>query len=75
MEAALITLFVALGFVVLPLVAVLHYVTKWKATRGLSEIEEKMLEDLWRDGQRMEQRLNALEAILEDDSPDWRKRL
>jgi phage shock protein B len=53
----------------------MHYITKWKATRGLSENEERMLEQLWRDGQRMESRLNALEAILEDEVPDWRKRL
>ena len=59
---------------VLPLAIVMHYVTKWKATKGLSEPEERMLEDLWRDSQAMESRLNALETILDDELPGWRKR-
>ena len=74
MEAVLIVFMVAIGFCVLPLAIIMHYLTKWKATRGLSENEERMLEDLWRTGQRMESRLNSLEAILEDEVPDWRKR-
>lgn len=60
---------------VLPLAIVMHYVTKWKATKGLSEAEERMLEDLWRDSQAMESRLNALETILDDEVPGWRKRI
>ncbi len=60
---------------VLPLAIIMHYITKWKATRGLSENEERMLEDLWRDSQKMESRLNALEIILDDEVPDWRRRV
>jgi phage shock protein B len=59
---------------VLPLVVVLHYVTKWKSSRGLSNDEQKMLEELWRDAQKMESRINTLETILDDQVPDWRKR-
>ena len=72
-EAVLIVLVVAIGFCVLPLAIILHYITKWKATRGLSESEERMLEDLWKSSQRMESRLNSLETILDDESPNWRK--
>ena len=61
--------------VVLPIVIVMHYVTKWKATKGLSGDEQRMLEDLWRDGQEMQSRLNALETILDDKVPDWKKKL
>lgn len=59
---------------VLPLAIVMHYITKWKATKGLSAAEERMLEDLWRDGQAMESRLNSLETILDSEVPGWRKR-
>jgi phage shock protein B len=59
---------------VLPLVVVLHYVTKWKSSRTLSNDEQKMLEELWRDAQKMESRINTLETILDDQVPDWRKR-
>ncbi|MGI9257956.1 MAG: envelope stress response membrane protein PspB [Gammaproteobacteria bacterium] len=75
MEAALITFMVAMGFVVLPLAIIMHFITKWKATQGLSHDEEQMLEDLWRRSQAMESRINALESILEDEVPEWRKRL
>jgi len=61
--------------VVLPIVIVMHYVTKWKATKGLSGDEQRMLEDLWKDGQEMQSRLNALETILDDKVPDWKKKL
>ena len=61
--------------VVLPIVVVMHYMTKWKATKGLSDEEHKMLEDLWKDSQNMQSRVNALETILDDQVPDWRKKL
>ena len=60
---------------VLPLVIVMHYVTKWKSTRTLSGEEERMLEELWESSQRMQSRVNALETILDDEVPDWRKRV
>jgi phage shock protein B len=58
---------------VLPLAIVMHYITKWKAAKGLTGAEERMLEDLWRDGQAMESRLNALETILDAEVPGWRR--
>jgi phage shock protein B len=61
--------------VVLPIVIVMHYVTKWKATKGLSGDEQTMLEELWKDSQVMQSRLNALETILDAEVPDWKKKL
>jgi phage shock protein B len=61
--------------VVLPIVIVMHYVTKWKATKGLSGDEQRTLEDLWKDAQAMQSRLNVLETILDDKVPDWKKKL
>ena len=60
--------------VVVPLALILHYVTKWRTTKGLTNEDEKMLEDLWESAQRMESRINALETILDDEVKDWRKR-
>ncbi len=60
--------------VVVPLALVLHYVTKWRTAKGLTNEDEKMLEDLWESAQRMESRINALETILDDEVKDWRKR-
>jgi len=61
--------------VVLPLVIIMHYVTKWKATQGLSDDEQRLLEDLWKESQAMESRVNALETILNDENPEWRKQI
>lgn len=60
--------------VVAPLVIVLHFITKWRESKGLSKEDEKMLEDLWGNAQRMESRINSLETILDDVSPDWRRK-
>lgn len=61
--------------VVLPLVIVLHYVTKWKEAKGLTKEDEKMLEEIWASAKKMESRINALETILDDQAADWRKRV
>jgi len=58
-----------------PLFIVLHFITKWKQSREISGGDEKMLEDLWRLAQRLEERLEALEIILDSQLPDWRKKL
>lgn len=64
---------VLLCVVVLPLLIIFHYVTKWKQTKSLSSEDEKMLEDLWASAQKMESRINTLETILDKTSSDWRK--
>ncbi len=61
--------------IVLPLIVVLHYVTKWKEAKGLTNEDEKMLEEIWESAQKMESRINALETILDEQAPDWRKRV
>ncbi len=60
--------------VVAPIWLIAHYVTKWKTTKGLSGYEEKLLEDLWQESQRMETRINTLETILDDREEGWRKK-
>jgi phage shock protein B len=58
---------------VLPLVIIMHYITKWKSTKGLSSDEQRMLEGLWEDSERMASRLSALETILDENAPSWRE--
>ena len=72
MAEVIAVLFVVL---VLPLAIVMHYVTKWKATKGLSTEDEKMLGELWEDAQRMQSRIIALETIRDSEVPEWRKRV
>ena len=58
-----------------PLFIVLHFVTKWKQSREISGGDEKMMEDLWQLSLRLEDRLEALETILNSEVPEWRKKL
>jgi len=60
--------------VIAPLFVIMHYTTKWKATKGLSDDEHQMLEDLWKQSQAMQSRVNALETILDSEVPDWRNK-
>ena len=58
-----------------PLFIVLHFITKWKQSREISGGDEKMLEDMWILAQRMEERLESLETILDSELPDWRRKI
>jgi len=58
-----------------PLLIILHFITKWKQSREISGGDEKMMEDLWQLSQRLEDRLEALETILDEEVPDWRRKL
>jgi phage shock protein B len=59
----------------LPLWIIFHYVTKWKTSKGLSAEDEKMLSEVWESANRMEERINTLERILDIESPNWRRGL
>ena len=56
-----------------PLFIVMHFITKWKQSRELSGGDESMLEDLWQLSIRLEDRMEALETILDNELPGWRK--
>ncbi|MFO1061743.1 MAG: envelope stress response membrane protein PspB [Dongiaceae bacterium] len=60
--------------VVLPLWLLLHYVTRWRAGRGLSTEDERMLADLWQQARKLEERIGTLETILDAEAPGWRTR-
>ncbi len=57
-----------------PLFIILYFMSKWKQSRELSSADEEMLEGLWTLSQRLEERLEALETILDNEAPDWRKK-
>lgn len=60
--------------VIIPLFVILHFVTKWKQAREISSDDEQLLEDLWQLSQRLEDRLETLERILDDELSNWRKK-
>ncbi len=60
-------------FIVLPWM-ILHYISKNRASRNLSEDDERMLEDLWRSARTMERRIETLERLIEPDAQPTRPR-
>ena len=71
---ALMTLAVILFLTVLaPLIVIFYFITKWKQAREISGDDERMLEDLWTLSQRLEERIETLERILDDDSTTHRR--
>ena len=61
--------------IVLPLFIIGHFATRWRATKSLTNADGHMLEEVWESAQKMESRINALETILDDEIPDWRRRV
>ena len=71
---ALMTLAVILFLTVLaPLIVIFYFITKWKQTREISSDDERMLEELWSLSQRLEERIETLERILDDDVSTHRR--
>ena len=58
-----------------PLFILLHFITKWRQSREISGGDERLLEEMWRLSQRLEERLESLETILDSERADWRKKL
>jgi phage shock protein B len=61
--------------IILPLIIIGHYMTRWRSTKSLTGADERMLEEVWENAQKMESRINALETILDDEIPDWRRKV
>ena len=64
--------FVIFCIFVAPLWLILHYTTQRRRAQGLTGEDEKMLSDLWQIANRMEDRVKALETILDTQVPNWR---
>ena len=57
-----------------PIFIVLYFITQWKQSREMTGSDEQMLEDLWGLSHRLEERLEALETILDNEVPEWRRK-
>jgi len=76
MEFSIIAVFVPVIVflvVVAPIWIVLHYRSRSRTADGLSSGERGELEDMIEVANRMAERIEILEAILDVESPDWRE--
>jgi len=70
----LFTLAIILFLTVLgPLIVIFYFITKWKQAREISGDDERMLEELWELSQRLDERIDTLERILDDEPLHRRK--
>lgn len=60
------TLFIGLPWLIL------HYLTKWKSGRGISQQDEVLLDDLHEMARRLDGRLDSIERIIAAENPDWK---
>jgi len=61
--------------IVAPTWLILHYRSKRQVSEGLSEEEYVQLSELSELADTMADRIKALEAILDTETPDWRTKV
>lgn len=59
--------------IVAPIWIVMHYRSTQGSSRGLDQGDREVLEELLADLDKMADRIDVLESILEQDHADWRK--
>ena len=63
---------VGMLFIGLPWI-VLHYMTSWKRSRGLSMEDENLLDEMHELSRRLDERVLSVERILTAENPRWRE--
>jgi phage shock protein B len=61
--------------IVAPIWLILHYRSKKQVNQGLSEDEYITLQELADKAERMGDRIQTLEAILDAEAPEWRNKV
>lgn len=61
--------------VVAPLLLILHYRSKKQVSQGLSEHEHRQLLELAQKADKMADRVETLEALLDQEAPQWRRKV
>ena len=56
--------------VIVPLWIIVHYVTRWRLAKSMTSDDEDRLTKIWRMAERMEERIDVIERILESESAE-----
>jgi phage shock protein B len=60
--------------IVAPIWIIAHYVTRWRLAKTLSPEDEKQFAELWRMAERMEERIDSVERILDTEGAAGKER-
>ncbi|MFD3320033.1 envelope stress response membrane protein PspB [Alteromonas macleodii] len=72
--AMLVMPLVVFSIFVAPIWLILHYRSKKQVNQGLSAEEHASLQDLAEKAEKMSERIETLEAILDSEAREWRSR-
>lgn len=61
--------------IVAPIWLILHYRSKKQVSQGLTEDEYRTLQELADKAEKMADRIQTLEAILDAEAPQWRNKV
>ncbi|GAA6173619.1 envelope stress response membrane protein PspB [Colwellia sp. KU-HH00111] len=75
MEEIIVAPLIIFMGLVAPIWLILHYRSKRQVGQGLSEEEYTQLSQLSEMADKMSDRIQTLEAILDAETPDWRSKL
>ena len=70
----LVAPFILFMIFVAPLWLILHYRSKKQVSQGLSEHEHRQLVDLADKAEKMAERIQTLESLLDAEAPQWRNK-
>lgn len=51
----------------------LHYSSKFRAAKGISQQDEQLLDDLYSAARRLDARMESIERIIAADNPTWKE--
>lgn len=74
MEDIILAPLIVFMVIVAPIWIVMHYRSKGQVSQGLSEEEYVQLTELSHLADKMADRIQTLEAILDAETPDWRSK-
>ncbi|MGX5173427.1 envelope stress response membrane protein PspB [Aliikangiella sp. IMCC44653] len=66
--------FVLFTIFVAPIWVIMHYRSKRQKENGISEADHNKLQELMHIADKMLERVETLEAILDDETPGWRRK-
>lgn len=72
--ALLIAPLIIFMLLVAPIWLVLHYRSKRQISQGLTEEEYQQLNELLHRAEKMSERIDSLERILDAEAPEWRRK-
>ncbi|QIZ75827.1 envelope stress response membrane protein PspB [Ferrimonas lipolytica] len=72
--ALLVAPLIIFMLLVAPIWLILHYRSKKQINQGLTEEEYQQLNELLRRADKMAERVDSLERILDTEAPEWRRK-